>query len=158
MELSDLVEYARAQEELDVLVQKGWGDYSDEYTVSEHHSGTVIAYIMDLWDEKSFEDVPCCDIKCGYEFGVLVSGQVSKPFKQKGKDWAGVRFDKVRDEDSVYMLLDHAQKIARENAPQELVRKYRGMARKLYEKCGSTRNNLSLLKPLTRLLHIPLRQ
>lgn len=134
MELSDLVEYARAQEELDVLVQKGWGDYPDEYTVSEHHSGTVIAYIMDLWDEKSFEDVPCCDIKCGYEFGVLVSGQVSKPFRKKGKDWAGVRFDKVRDEDSVYMLLDHAQKIARENAPQELVRKYRGMARKLYDK------------------------
>lgn len=134
MELSDLVEYARAQEELDVLVQKGWGDYPDEYTVSEHHSGTVIAYIMDLWDEKSFEDIPCCDIKCGYEFGVLFSGQVCKPFRKKGKDWAGVRFDKVRDEGSVYMLLDHAQKIARENAPQELVHKYRGMARKLYDK------------------------
>ena len=77
-------------------------------------SGKWVAVLMRQWDGELGEEVQLCDLKCGH--GEVRRGSepyLTAPFRMKGPDWVGVRFDRGTDRAAVLRLFDEAMSASR---------------------------------------------
>ncbi len=107
MKLSELAAYA--EEKLHIREQHKWADFPGFSVLADPVTGKWIALLMRQWDYESGQEIERCDIKCGQE---ALSGTheeyLTAPFRMKGKQWIGVRFEDDTDADTVFHLLDKA--------------------------------------------------
>ena len=107
MKLSDLTAYA--EEKLHIREQHKWADFPGFSVLADPVTGKWIALLMRQWDYESGQEVERCDIKCGQEaLSVSHEPYLMQPFRMKGKQWIGVRFDDSTKAETVYRLLDKA--------------------------------------------------
>lgn len=107
MKLSELTAYA--EEKLHIREQHQWIDFPGFSVLTEPVTGKWIALLMRQWDYESGRELERCDLKCGQE-ALPENGApyLTKPFRMKGKQWVGVRFDDTTDAETVCRLLDRA--------------------------------------------------
>ena len=113
MVLEDLTVYAK--EKYQITEQQNWKAFPGVSVLSDPHTGKWAALLMRQWDEDAGEEIEFCDIKCGA--GILTeihADYITKPFRMKGINWAGVRFDSRTEPDVVRRLFDRAMQAARQ--------------------------------------------
>lgn len=107
MTLSDLTKYAEQYFGIkERHKQTGLPEVSELCHIT---TGGRIALLMRQWDRESGEIIEVCDLKCGkinrlqdeYRF-------LYKPFRMKGEDWIGIKFDRHTPKDTVFKLLNRA--------------------------------------------------
>lgn len=107
MHLSDLCKYA--EEKYNIKEEHKWNDFPGFSVLRDQKSGKWIALLMQGWDQDLGEEVQRCDIKCGQSIlSRFDDYYLTEPFRMKGKNWVGVKFEDNTDEQIVYSLLDIA--------------------------------------------------
>lgn len=107
MRLSDLTAFA--EEKYHILEQHKWANFPGVSVLVDPNTQKWVALLMRGWDAELGEEIELCDLKCGME---SLSGSynsfISPPFRMRGKNWLGVRFNGNTEKDIVYRLFDKA--------------------------------------------------
>ncbi len=107
MELSELTSYA--EEKYQIQPQRKSADSPGVYSLCHPKTGGVIACLMREWNGDIGEFVERCDIKCGQNRNEMsLNTFLSTPFREKGPNWVGVKFDSKTDKQVVQNLFDRA--------------------------------------------------
>ncbi len=107
MTLSDLTKYAEQYFGIkERHKQTGLPEVSELCHIT---TGGRLALLMRQWDRESGEIIEVCDLKCG-KMDFYLSGYnfIYKPFRMKGEDWVGIKFDSHTDKEIVKMLFKYA--------------------------------------------------
>ncbi|WP_188354676.1 TerB N-terminal domain-containing protein [Galliscardovia ingluviei] len=110
MQLSELVEYAYEQYDIDETFP--WSQYPGVSVLSHPHTGSWLAILMREWNEQLGEFVEYCDIKCGVPYKQMLAQQQA-PYvifakRVSGNDWIGVDCSQVYDAHDVFACFDEA--------------------------------------------------
>lgn len=105
MKLAELAAYA--EEKLHIREQHKWGDFPGFSVLADPVTGKWIALLMRQWDYELGQEVERCDIKCGQD-ALSSAPYLAPPFRMKGRQWIGVRFDDSTEPETVYALLEKA--------------------------------------------------
>ena len=107
MELAALTAYA--EEKYHIPEQKKWIDFPGFSVLTDPGSGKWLALLMRQWDQQTGQELERCDIKCGRLTPEEREAPfLSPPFRMKGNQWVGIRFDGDTDAETVFRLLDRA--------------------------------------------------
>lgn len=107
MDLSDLTAYA--ERKFHISEQYKWADFPGFSVLSDPRTGKWAALLMRQWDADSGTEIELCDIKCGQQsLSEIQAPYLAPPFRMRGKQWIGVRFDSRTEPEVVYGLLDRA--------------------------------------------------
>lgn len=110
MQLSELVEYAYEQYDIDETFP--WSQYPGVSVLSHPHTGSWLAILMREWNEQLGKFVEYCDIKCGVPYKQMLAQQQA-PYvifakRVSGNDWIGVDCSQVYDAHDVFACFDEA--------------------------------------------------
>ena len=107
MTLSDLTKYA--EKNFGIRERHRQTGFPEVSELCHQKTGGRLALLMRQWDRESGEIIEVCDLKCG-KMGSFLSGYnfIYKPFRMKGDDWVGIKFDSHTDRELVQMLFKYA--------------------------------------------------
>ena len=107
MTLSDLTKYAEQYYGIrERHKQTGMPEVSE---LCHNKTGGRIALLMRQWDRETGEIIEACDLKCGkMDFDLSGYNFICKPFRMKGNDWVGIKFDSHTDKGVVQKLFRYA--------------------------------------------------
>lgn len=107
MELSELTAYA--EEKFHIREQRKWADFPGFSVLADPGTGKWAALLMRQWDFDTGTEIQRCDIRCGRQvLSEMKKPYLSLPYRMRGENWIGVRFDDGTDPEVVFRLFDRA--------------------------------------------------
>lgn len=110
MQLADLTTYAK--EKYHITEQYKWASFPEFSVLADPDTQKWVALLMRQWSTDIGEEVELCDIKCGKETLADYDDLpfLSAPFRMRGKNWVGIKFDGGTKQDIVFRLFDKAMR------------------------------------------------
>ena len=107
MELSELTAYA--EEKFHIREQHKWADLPGLSVLADPGTGKWAALLMRQWDFDTGTEIQRCDIRCGRQvLSEMRKPYLSLPYRMRGENWIGVRFDDGTDPEVIFRLFDRA--------------------------------------------------
>ncbi|MBR3264846.1 MAG: TerB N-terminal domain-containing protein [Erysipelotrichaceae bacterium] len=106
MRLQDLIDYAASR--YHIYEEYRWKDFPDFSVFVYGKSNKWLALLMRSYQDG--ERVECCDLRCGKDILNTKRSYISMPYRMKGDNWVGIRFNEETEDKLIFDLFDKAVK------------------------------------------------